>query len=179
MPNDLVHDPIPTELPPAPAAPLQQVRGGYVTAIAVQKPRTLPTVQRRLEEEATLAGESFYYGWAAGGASFQTPSPSTVRRGHPASTGTRACSPGSSGGSDSIRASSTTRPAVVQGDGGQGGGATIAPVGLSHASVALPHGGPHFEGTAAAGRRGPRFRPGEVQSGSKCQCLRLPESNSR
>ena len=38
----------------------------YATAIAVQKPRRLSDVQRRLLEEADLAGEEFYYGWGAG-----------------------------------------------------------------------------------------------------------------
>lgn len=57
-----------------PAAPVQRIGGQYVTAVAVQKPRTLPQVQTRLEMEATLAGESFYYGWAAGGERIEGPS---------------------------------------------------------------------------------------------------------
>jgi hypothetical protein len=62
-------------LPPLPGGQVAtRVQGSYVTAVAVQKPRTLPTVQRRLEEEATLAGESFYYGWAAGGERIEGPS---------------------------------------------------------------------------------------------------------
>jgi hypothetical protein len=53
---------------PAPAVPtgMTRVEGRYVTAVAVQKPRSLPAVLRALETEATLSGESFYYGWAAG-----------------------------------------------------------------------------------------------------------------
>jgi hypothetical protein len=54
--------------------PVQRVQGGYVTAVAVQKPRTLPGVQKRLEEEATLAGERFYYGWGAGKERIEGPS---------------------------------------------------------------------------------------------------------
>lgn len=49
-----------------PLAPVQKVSTGYATAIAVQKPRSLAEVSRRLNEEATLAGEAFYYGWGAG-----------------------------------------------------------------------------------------------------------------
>lgn len=61
-------------VPTAPAAPVQRVAGQFVTAIAVQKPRTLPSVQKRLEEEATLAGESFFYGWQAGNERIEGPS---------------------------------------------------------------------------------------------------------
>lgn len=43
---------------------LQQVRGAFTTAVAVQKPRELKEVQRRCIEEAELAGDLFYYGWA-------------------------------------------------------------------------------------------------------------------
>jgi hypothetical protein len=62
-----------------PAAPpggqaVQRVEGRFVTAVAVQKPRSLPLVQRRLEEEATLSGESFYYGWGAGKDAIEGPS---------------------------------------------------------------------------------------------------------
>lgn len=53
---------------------MQRVEGKYVTAVAVQKPRSLPTVARRLEEEATLSGESFYYGWGAGKDQIEGPS---------------------------------------------------------------------------------------------------------
>lgn len=45
---------------------LQQVRTSYSTAVAVQKPRKLVDVDRRLMEEATVAGEEFYYGWGSG-----------------------------------------------------------------------------------------------------------------
>jgi hypothetical protein len=45
---------------------LQQVRSSYATAIYVQKPRELADVQRRLLEEARLAGTDFYYGWGKG-----------------------------------------------------------------------------------------------------------------
>lgn len=46
---------------------LQQVRGSYTTAVAVQKPRGIEAVRKALLMESTLAGESFYYGWSAGG----------------------------------------------------------------------------------------------------------------
>lgn len=45
---------------------LQQVKTSYTTAIAVQKPRALPEVEKRLMIEADQAGEDFYYGWGAG-----------------------------------------------------------------------------------------------------------------
>jgi hypothetical protein len=45
---------------------IQQVRTPYATAVVVQKPRSLGAVLRSLKEEARLAGEDFYYGWAAG-----------------------------------------------------------------------------------------------------------------
>lgn len=53
-------------LPPAPLLPVQRVGTAHATAVAVQIPRRLPDVLRRLEEEAALAGEDFYYGWGAG-----------------------------------------------------------------------------------------------------------------
>jgi hypothetical protein len=61
---------------PAPAVPtgMTRVEGRYVTAVAVQKPRSLPAVLRALETEATLSGESFYYGWAAGKERVEGPS---------------------------------------------------------------------------------------------------------
>jgi hypothetical protein len=53
---------------------VQQVRSPYSTAVAVQKPRVLATVQRALAAEARLAGEDFYYGWAAGKDRIEGPS---------------------------------------------------------------------------------------------------------
>jgi hypothetical protein len=53
---------------------LQQTRTQYATAVSVQKPRKLPDVQRRVLEEAQLAGEDFYYGWTAGGERIEGPS---------------------------------------------------------------------------------------------------------
>ncbi len=53
---------------------MQRIESKYVTAVAVQKPRSLPAVARRLEEEATLSGESFYYGWGAGKDQIEGPS---------------------------------------------------------------------------------------------------------
>jgi len=44
-------------------AALQQVKTSYTTAVAVQKPRSLPKVVAAVLEEATFAGSSFYYGW--------------------------------------------------------------------------------------------------------------------
>lgn len=46
---------------------LQRVQTGYTTAIAVQRPRSLAKVVHDLNAEAVLSGESFYYGWNAGG----------------------------------------------------------------------------------------------------------------
>jgi hypothetical protein len=45
---------------------MTQTRTSYATAVAVQKPRILASVQRRLIEEADLAGEDFFYGWGTG-----------------------------------------------------------------------------------------------------------------
>ena len=45
----------------------QRVGGAYATAMSVQVPRNLEQVTRRLLQEARLAGESFYYGWAVAG----------------------------------------------------------------------------------------------------------------
>src|SRR5688500_13680055 len=55
-------------------APLQQVKTGYTTAIAVQQPRQLAVVTKRLLAEANMAGESFYYGWGAGKERIEGPS---------------------------------------------------------------------------------------------------------
>lgn len=53
---------------------MQQVRTTHATAVAVQRPRSLATVQRRLDEEARLSGERFYYGWGAGKDKIEGPS---------------------------------------------------------------------------------------------------------
>ena len=53
---------------------VQQVRSAYATAVAVQRPRILKEVARRVAEEAALAGEDFYYGWRAGQDSIEGPS---------------------------------------------------------------------------------------------------------
>ena len=44
-------------------APMQQVRTGYTTAVAVQKPRDLRALTKRVEQEAELCGEDFFYSW--------------------------------------------------------------------------------------------------------------------
>lgn len=59
---------------PEPRNPLQQVKTGYTTAIAVQKPRELQVVHKRLMAEAKMAGESFYYGWGSGKDRIEGPS---------------------------------------------------------------------------------------------------------
>ena len=53
---------------------VQQVRTSYATAVSVQKPRRLAEVQRRVLEEAALAGTDFYYGWGAGKDRIEGPS---------------------------------------------------------------------------------------------------------
>lgn len=53
---------------------MMQVKSSYATAVMVQRPRKLPEVERRFLEEAMLAGESFYYGWSAGGQLIEGPS---------------------------------------------------------------------------------------------------------
>lgn len=53
---------------------LQQTRGAFTTAMAVQRPRSLKEVQRRVEEEADLAGEDFFYGWGNGKDRIEGPS---------------------------------------------------------------------------------------------------------
>jgi hypothetical protein len=59
---------------PVPRVPMQQVKTGYTTAIAVQQPRDLQVVNKRLMAEAKLAGESFYYGWGSGRERIEGPS---------------------------------------------------------------------------------------------------------
>jgi hypothetical protein len=54
--------------------PMQQVKTRFTTAVAVQEPRSIAKVERRLLEEAQLAGEDFYYGWAAGKDRIEGPS---------------------------------------------------------------------------------------------------------
>ena len=48
--------------------------GKYMTAIAVQRPRHLPTIERDAIVEATLLGEAAFYGWGAGKDRIQGPS---------------------------------------------------------------------------------------------------------
>ena len=50
----------------APLVPVQRVQTQYTTAIAVQKPRSLKEVERRVLEESALLGSDAYYGWGAG-----------------------------------------------------------------------------------------------------------------
>ena len=64
----------PVQQLPTNGQPVQQMQGRFMGAVAVQRPRSLPTVIRRMEEEATLSGESFYYGWSAGGEKIEGPS---------------------------------------------------------------------------------------------------------
>lgn len=45
---------------------VRRVGTGYVTAMSVQKPRSLAEVQKTFLEEARLAGTSFFYGWGQG-----------------------------------------------------------------------------------------------------------------
>ncbi len=53
---------------------MQRVQTQHTTAVAVQRPRKLATVNHRLEEEAMLSGERFYYGWGAGKDKIEGPS---------------------------------------------------------------------------------------------------------
>ena len=46
---------------------LQQVRTPFTTAVTVQKPREIFDIKRRCEQEAALAGDSFYYAWTVKG----------------------------------------------------------------------------------------------------------------
>jgi hypothetical protein len=55
-------------------ATMVQTRSQFNTAISVQEPRQLPLIVRRLEDEAKLAGEEFYYGWGAGKDKIEGPS---------------------------------------------------------------------------------------------------------
>ncbi len=54
------------ELPSLPAG-MMQTKTGYVTAVQVIRPRVLPEVERRVLEEASIAGDDFYYSWQQGG----------------------------------------------------------------------------------------------------------------
>jgi len=53
---------------------MQQVKTPYTTAVTVQRPRVLAMAQKRIVEEANLAGEDFYYGWGAGKDRIEGPS---------------------------------------------------------------------------------------------------------
>lgn len=53
---------------------MQQVKTGYTTAIAVQRPREMADVERRLMNEAAIGGELMYYGWGAGKDRIEGPS---------------------------------------------------------------------------------------------------------
>lgn len=53
---------------------IQRVQTMYATAMAVQKPRVLHRVEKSLLDEASLAGESFFYGWGAGKDTIEGPS---------------------------------------------------------------------------------------------------------
>lgn len=46
----------------------------FVTAMAVQKPRDLDKIVKAIAREAEYAGDSFYYGWGAGGSRIEGPS---------------------------------------------------------------------------------------------------------
>jgi len=46
---------------------LQQVKTDYVTAVAVQKPRSIARVAKNVIEEARMAGAGFYFSWPQGG----------------------------------------------------------------------------------------------------------------
>jgi hypothetical protein len=45
---------------------LQQIRGDRITAVAVQKPRSIPQIAHAVLEEAESAGEAFLYKWRQG-----------------------------------------------------------------------------------------------------------------
>jgi len=49
------------------ALPVQRIQTQYATAVAVQQPRRLGRVLRRITREASLAGEDFFYSWTQGG----------------------------------------------------------------------------------------------------------------
>ena len=53
---------------------LQRMQTPYATAVSVQRPRQLKDVYRRLNDEARIGGESFYYGWGAGKDQIEGPS---------------------------------------------------------------------------------------------------------
>jgi hypothetical protein len=46
----------------------------FVTAMSVQKPRDLDRIVKAIAREAEYAGDSFYYGWGAGGSRIEGPS---------------------------------------------------------------------------------------------------------
>jgi len=50
----------------APSEPVQRMQTRYATAVSVQKARQLSDVERRIMDEARIAGDAFYYGWGKG-----------------------------------------------------------------------------------------------------------------
>jgi len=63
-----------TSIIPMEGQTLEQYRTSYVTAVRVQKPRDIVEVEKRCLVEASLAGESCYYGWSAGESRVEGPS---------------------------------------------------------------------------------------------------------
>ena len=59
---------------PVPAVPVQKVATKYTTAMAVQAPRVLASVERRALEEAALLGADAYYAWGNGQDRIEGPS---------------------------------------------------------------------------------------------------------
>ncbi|SFH98664.1 hypothetical protein [Planctomicrobium piriforme] len=53
-------------LPAAAGVPMQQIKTSYATAMTVQRPRVLPSIEKTFLTEAGMAGERFFYGWGAG-----------------------------------------------------------------------------------------------------------------
>ena len=44
-----------------------QTKTSYTTAMQIIKPRNLAVVQERVLQEASIAGDEFYYSWSQGG----------------------------------------------------------------------------------------------------------------
>jgi len=53
---------------------LTRTQTSYTTAMTVQRPRNLNQVASRLDQEADLSGEDFYYGWGKGKDAIEGPS---------------------------------------------------------------------------------------------------------
>lgn len=72
--NDFQTDPMPLAPMVENGGTLQRLQTQYATAITVQKPRSLPVIEKGVAEEAALIGEDGFYAWGVGKNRIEGPS---------------------------------------------------------------------------------------------------------